>query len=129
MTQQEENYKNIMIARDSQSEAMVFEARDQLAMVGNGVYKICGRYGLEEATGYPVIGYPPGWVIIGHGRGGDRNNRGGLGHTRGRGYNQEVASTVVHREAVSSRMTYPSPGTVTSLRSAMKGTVTSSGSS
>ena len=72
MITQEENHKDLMLARDHKSENMVsFAAREQTHKRSS--CKHCGCRGHEEATCYKVVGYPQNWGSRGRGCG----NRGG----------------------------------------------------
>ena len=71
ITQQEENHRKIMIARDNQGETrMAFAVKEQNDMAKKGACKICSHYVHEEEKCYEVIGYPPGLGSCGRGRGG-----------------------------------------------------------
>ena len=102
MTQQEENHRKIVMARDTRSEmGMAFAAREQPEIVEKQGCKICGQYGHKAAVCYEVIGYPPGWGTRGRGRDsrGARNSRGGRGGGRSRGYGRESAVAAIHQES------------------------------
>ena len=114
LTQQEENHRTIMIARDSRNETgLAFAAREQASMVEKGACKICGRYGHAEAACYEVIGYPPSWGPRGRGRGGRGGRvlgKGGRGHarnSRGSGVRELVAAVQQDKGLI---RTDPTPG-------------------
>jgi len=58
ITQQEENHKRVMVARDNRGEVGVaFAAKEQQNMTEKGACKICGWYGHVKKNCYEVIGY------------------------------------------------------------------------
>ena len=74
---------------------MAFAMKGQPSIIEKGTYRICGRYGHEEAVCYEVIGYPPGWGTYSRGRG-NRGGRSSRARTpiRGRGQSRETVAAV-----------------------------------